>query len=66
VAKKLAIYYSVAEPGCLSQVPDPGSEFFHPGSGLEIRIRIQAGQNWPPKQEKKGGNFMFEDSERPL
>jgi hypothetical protein len=23
---------SVADPGCLSQIPDPGSEFFHPES----------------------------------
>ncbi len=24
----------VADPGCLSQIPDPGSDFFHPGSEL--------------------------------
>jgi hypothetical protein len=40
---------SVADPGCLSRVPDTGSEFFHPASriqgqkdsGSRIRISIK-------------------------
>ncbi len=40
---------SVADPGCLSWIPDLGPEFFHPGSriqgqkdrGSRIRIRIK-------------------------
>jgi hypothetical protein len=36
------IYRSVADPGRLSRIPDPGSEFFYPGSELfPSRIRIE-------------------------
>ncbi len=35
---------SVAEPGCLSRIPDAGSEFFHPGSRVK-KIPGSASQN---------------------
>jgi hypothetical protein len=31
---KVDVPHSVADPGYLSQIPDPGSDFIHPGSEL--------------------------------
>jgi hypothetical protein len=50
VTKKDGEKISVADPGCLSRIrlfsiPEPGSEFFHPGS----RIRIKEFNYFNPK-----------------
>jgi hypothetical protein len=43
---------SVADPGCLSQIPDP--TFFHPGSELSpSRILIKEFKYFYPKKAKK-------------
>jgi len=45
----LPAFPSVADPGCLSRIPDP--TFFHPGS----RILIKEFKYFNPKKSKKMG-----------
>jgi hypothetical protein len=48
----LGALISVADPGCLSRIPDP--TFFHPGSELSpSRIRIKEFKYFKPKKPKK-------------
>ncbi len=52
---------SVADPGCLSRIPDP--TFFHPGSRIRTvsitdpgsRILIKEFEYFNPKKSKKNG-----------
>jgi hypothetical protein len=52
ITQKLALSISVADPGCLSRIPDP--TFSHPGSELSpSRIRIKEFKYFNPKKTKK-------------
>jgi hypothetical protein len=53
---KLLVRVLVKDPGCSSQISDPGSRFFHPGS--QIWIPDPGVQKSPDPQHCKNTNFF--------
>jgi hypothetical protein len=51
MGKFYTILASVADPGCLSRIPDP--TFFHPGSELSPSRIIKEFKYFNPKKSKK-------------
>jgi hypothetical protein len=50
------VRFLVKDPGCSSQISDPGSRFFHPGS--QIWIPDPGVQKAPDPQHSKNTNFF--------